>query len=215
MLPKVVIWGSSGHAMVIADIISLQGKFKIAGFLDDVNKDRWGASFLCSKIIGGKEVLDDLNNMNIRHIIFGFGNCEKRLELTALIQKKGLNLITAIHPSATIAKDVKIGNGTVIAAGVVINPGSVIGENVIINTAASVDHGCFISNGVHISPGTHLGGGVTIGEGTWVGIGSILKDRISIGEHSMIGAGSVVLKNIPQYSIAYGVPAKIVSDVKK
>jgi acetyltransferase EpsM len=214
MLPRVVIWGSSGHAMVVADIITLQGQFEIAGFLDDVNKDRWGTPFLCSEIIGGKEVLNGLNKMNIQNIIFGFGNCEKRLELNSLVQKMGLNLITAIHPSATVAKDVIVGKGTVIAAGAVINPGSIIGENVIINTAASVDHECIINNGVHISPGTHLGGRVTIGEATWVGIGSVIKDHISIGEHSMIGAGSVVLDNIPPNSIAYGVPAKIVREVK-
>jgi acetyltransferase-like isoleucine patch superfamily enzyme len=37
---------------------------------------------------------------------------------------------------------------------------------------------------------------------------------ITIGEHSLIGAGSVVTKDIPPYSLAYGNPARVVGDVR-
>jgi acetyltransferase EpsM len=89
------------------------------------------------------------------------------------------------------------------------NPNSVIGENVIVNTSASVDHECVIEAGVHIRPGAHLGGRVKVGRGTWLGIGDVVKDRVEIGSHSIVGAGAVLLQNLPDGVVAYGVPATI------
>lgn len=52
-------------------------------------------------------------------------------------------------------------------------------------------------------------GEVSIGDGTWLGEGvSILG--CSIGKQCIIGANAVVVKNIPDYSIAVGVPAKVI-----
>ena len=55
-----------------------------------------------------------------------------------------------------------------------------------------------------------MAGGVHIGEGTHIGIGAIVIEGIKIGKWCKIGAGSVVLEDIPDYSTAVGVPAKII-----
>lgn len=49
---------------------------------------------------------------------------------------------------------------------------------------------------------------VTIGEGTWVGSAAVVM--ADVGRHSVIGAGSVVTKPIPEYSIAAGIPARVI-----
>lgn len=95
-------------------------------------------------------------------------------------------------------------------AGAVINPASRIGKNAVINTCASVDHECHIHDGVHIGPGARLGGKTVVGKGAWIGINATIRDKISIGAGSIIGAGSVVLEDIPESVMAFGVPAKIV-----
>lgn len=51
---------------------------------------------------------------------------------------------------------------------------------------------------------------VTINDGAHIGIGAILMPGITIGEGSVIGAGAVVTKDIPPYSVAIGVPAKVI-----
>ncbi len=210
---KLVIWGASGHAIVVADIVRLQGKYQLVGFLDDINPDRHHTKFCGSTILGGAEQLDTLPAMGVEHLIFGFGNCEARLKLAEVVHKKGFVLASAIHPSAIIAGDVNLGAGILIAAGTVINPRTCIGENVIINTSASIDHECVIEDGVHICPGVHLAGHVTVGRGAWVGIGTTVIDHVTIGAGSLIGAGSVVLDDIPQGVVAYGVPAKVIRAV--
>lgn len=51
---------------------------------------------------------------------------------------------------------------------------------------------------------------VIIKDGAHIGIGAIIMPGATIGEGSVIGAGSVVTKDIPAYSLAVGVPAKVI-----
>ena len=53
-------------------------------------------------------------------------------------------------------------------------------------------------------------GKVTIGEDCWLGTNAILLPGVTIGRGAVIGAGAVVTKDIPDYGIALGVPAKVV-----
>ncbi len=56
--------------------------------------------------------------------------------------------------------------------------------------------------------------GITVEEDCWLGSGVRVLDGVTIGRGSIIGAGAVVTKDIPPYSIAVGVPAKVVSQRK-
>ncbi len=213
MKPKLAIWGASGHAAVVADVVRSQGEYEVAGFIDDANPGRAGAEFCGAPILGGGERLDDLRRAGVEHLIFGFGNCEARLRLSESARRRGFAIATAVHPRAVVAPDVSVGPGTVVVAGVVINPGAQIGTDVIVNTSASVDHDCVIGDGVHISPGARLAGGVRVGRGSWVGIGATVIDGVRIGAGTTVGAGAVVLADVPDGVVAYGIPARVVSKV--
>lgn len=209
MRRRIVIWGASGHAMVVADIIRLLATYEIVGFLDDVEPERQNTKFQGIPILGGREQLDKLRDSGVEFLIVGIGDCAARLELADIARGKGFSLATAIHPRAIIADDVEVGAGTMVAAGAVINPGSSIGSNVIINTCASVDHECLIADGAHVGPGVNLGGNVTVGSGSWIGIGAKVRDGIVIGARAIVGAGAVVLHDVPDETVAFGVPAKV------
>lgn len=205
-----MIWGASGHALVVADIVRLRGECRIVGFLDGVNPDRAGAEFCGATILGGEESLESLSQSGVRETILAFGNCEARLRCSEIARDHGFSLYTAVHPQAVVASDVELGAGTVVVAGAVINPACVIGGNVIINTCASVDHECIIEDGVHICPGAHLAGRVTVERGAWIGVGATVSDRVHIGAGSLIGAGSVVIRDVPPGVVVYGVPARVI-----
>jgi acetyltransferase-like isoleucine patch superfamily enzyme len=51
---------------------------------------------------------------------------------------------------------------------------------------------------------------IVIKDGAHIGIGSIIMPGVTIGKGSVIGAGSVVTRDVPDYSLALGVPAKVV-----
>jgi len=207
-MKKVIIWGASGHARVVVDILREAGGTQVIGFLDDTNPARWGMPFCDGQILGGKETLTKLND--VRHGLVAVGDCSARLRLAQEFRAAGFDLVIAIHPNALVAGDVRIGSGTVIAAGAVVCAGATVGENVILNTSSSIDHDCVVEDGVHICPGVHLGGRVRVGFGAWIGIGSTIIDKVEIGRHTVVGAGSLVLKSLPEGVVAYGIPARVV-----
>lgn len=208
-MPKLVIWGASGHAKVVADIVRMQRDHEIVGFLDDREPTAAGREFFGSRVLGGRDRLAALREEGVSHLIFGFGDGAARLRLTPLVRDLGYALATAIHPRAVVAGDVVVGAGSVIAPGAVVGPATTIGDNVIVNTLAGVDHDCVVGDGAHLCPGSRVGGWVVVQEGAWVGIGATVRDRVKIGKGTVIGAGSVVLQDLPDGVVAYGVPAKI------
>jgi|ADurb_Gel_01_Slu_FD_contig_81_291860_length_2515_multi_2_in_0_out_0_3 acetyltransferase-like isoleucine patch superfamily enzyme len=54
---------------------------------------------------------------------------------------------------------------------------------------------------------------ITIKEGAHIGIGSIIMPGVTIGRGAIIGAGSVVTKDVPDYCVAVGVPAKVIRTI--
>ena len=56
--------------------------------------------------------------------------------------------------------------------------------------------------------------GIFIGSDVWLGVGVRVIDGVRIGNGSVIGAGTVVTESIPDYSIAVGVPARVVKNRK-
>lgn len=54
--------------------------------------------------------------------------------------------------------------------------------------------------------------GIKIGKNVWLGAKSVIMDGCSIGDNSIIGVGAVVTKDIPEYSVAVGMPAKVIRD---
>lgn len=54
---------------------------------------------------------------------------------------------------------------------------------------------------------------MTIGDDCWLGAGTNVLPGVTIGNGCTIGAGSLVTKDIPPFSVAYGVPARVVEEV--
>jgi UDP-N-acetylbacillosamine N-acetyltransferase len=208
---RLVIWGASGHALVATDIVRLGKQYEIVGYLDDIDQERWDRPFCGNLVRGGRDQLSSLTREGVGYLFIAIGDCEARVDLAGVARAHGLKLATLIHPSAVLAQDLQVGAGSLIAAGAVLGPGVRLGENVIVNTSATVDHECVLGEGVHISPGAHLGGRVEIKPTTWVGLGSNVRDKVVVGSHSIVGAGSLVLEDLPDWVIAYGVPARVVS----
>ncbi len=154
-----ILFGASGHAKVIADILLNQG-VKVDFIVDDNPK---------LNDIFAIPVKQNNNQISNEKCVISIGNNAIRKKIS---ENYDFEYQTAIHSKATISEFSKIGEGTVIMANAVINPDATIGKHCIINTSAVVEHDCKINDFVHISPNVSLAGNVEIGEGTHIGIGS-------------------------------------------
>ena len=132
---NIVIIGSSGHAKVVIDIVRQEGGFNIVGLLDRFRN--LGEETLGYPIIGTEEDLPHLvNSHSLKGVIIAIGDNFIRSKVAERIKEicPDLLFIPAIHPSARIATEVSIGEGTIVMAGVSINPCSSIGRFCILNT---------------------------------------------------------------------------------
>lgn len=118
-----------------------------------------------------------------------------------------INLINGFK-NLTIEDDVHIGPGTMIdlTDRVTIKAKSTISPQVLILTHsdAGEDHKSEICK---IYP--RKAEEVVIGQSVWIGAGSIIQAGVEIGDRVAVGTGSVVTKDIPCDSLAYGVPAGV------
>lgn len=107
---------------------------------------------------------------------------------------------------------VQIGSKTIIGIGnVIIGPVS-IGNNVMLAqniVVSGLNHGYEdVSLPPSIQPVSTSQ--ITIADDVWIGANSVVTAGVSIGKHAIIGGGSVVTKNIPDYSVAVGNPARVI-----
>lgn len=54
---------------------------------------------------------------------------------------------------------------------------------------------------------------VSIGDGSYIGINSVIVGNVKIGKHCVIGANSVVTKDVPDYCVAVGCPARVIKEL--
>lgn len=203
-LPKnLCLIGYSGHAFVVAEALNLSG---LEGFFYSDLKEKSLNPY--SLLYAGFEGSVDFKWENFSHFALGLGDNKVRLDLSKKIIDLGKELLTVIHPTASIARNATVEKGSFIARNASINPLAKIGAASIVNTSAVVEHECNIGEGVHIAPGAILAGNVQVGKGAFIGANSVVRQGIKIGENAIVGAGSVVVRNIPSNKTYYGNPAK-------
>jgi acetyltransferase-like isoleucine patch superfamily enzyme len=164
----------------------------------------------------------NLRNASLIH--FGKGVTVERGAILDGLMSKGM----------VLGDNVKIGAYSILAGAPISNLGEgiSIGANSAVDAYSFVGSSGFISIGENVIMGQHVGfhpenhdfdrtdipiraqgttrQGITIEDDVWVGSNAIFLDGSRVGRGSVIGAGSVVRGNIPPYSIAVGVPAKVI-----
>ena len=206
MKEKIFIFGASGHAKVVIDVIEKQGLYEVAYLVDD-DPELKGTNFFGYQVIGGKADLLAIPDEKIKCIV-AIGSNTARCKVSAWLFKNDFEKVAVVHPSACISRGVQIGTGTVVMAGVCINADTVVGEDVIVNTRTSIDHDCRIADGVHIAPGSTLCGTVTVGAGTFICAGAIIIPNLTIGKNVTVGSGSTVIRDVASGVTVVGSPAK-------
>lgn len=112
------------------------------------------------------------------------------------------------NPVVTIGDRCLIGRGSGIVGHFSIEIGDDVwtGHNVYITDQ---NHG-YEDVSLPISKQSQPERAVKIGSGSWLGYGSVVLPGVTIGEHCVIGANSVVTRDVPSYSVAVGVPARVI-----
>jgi sugar O-acyltransferase (sialic acid O-acetyltransferase NeuD family) len=208
---KFVLWGASGHAKVLADLIRKRGGAVIALFDNDPNIRTClpGVPIFYGEAgfynwLGQQQSVDDI----AAAIAIGGHRGNDRVLMASRFEAAGISLPALIHPDATVSPSARLGKGSQILARAVVAAEATLGDVCIVNNTANVDHECQLGNGVHIAPGAVLCGCVTIENNVFVGAGAVILPHLHISEAALIGAGSVVTKNISAGDVVAFNPAR-------
>ncbi|MBO9312356.1 MAG: acyltransferase [Chloroflexus sp.] len=116
------------------------------------------------------------------------------------------------HSHITIGRRSLIGESCILRG----QGGITIGDDVYLGTLVqilAVNH-VFYDTTRPISMQGITAQGISIGDGSWIGSGAIILDGVRIGRNVVVGAGAVVTKDIPDYCIAVGNPARVIRNLR-
>lgn len=138
---------------------------------------------------------------------------------------------TRIWHQAQVRERARIGQECIIGKGAYVDFDVVIGHRCKLQNGVYVYHGATLEDGVFLGPGVMLLNDKNprainpdgtlksdadwevsptyIGQGTGIGGGAIILPGVRVGKWAIVGAGSVVTRDIPDYGLAYGNPARL------
>lgn len=155
-----------------------------------------------------------------------------------LLETVELDPTCFISPDARIfaepGRTVRVGPGASIAAEAFVHGPVILGAHVSVNPRATLDGGkggIVIGEGTRIATGAALyafdhqvdpdrpirdqpvrSRGITIGRDVWIGANAGITDGVRIGDGAVIGMGAVVTRDVPDFAIVGGVPARVIGD---
>jgi len=195
-MDEIILIGAGGHAKACLDVIELEGRYKIAGVVDN-NKSNSFKLFGYS-IIGTDDDLPQLRE-KYENVLISVGQIQSslvRTNLFKLLLDLNYQLPVIVSPRAYVSSKSKIDMGTIVMHDAIINANAQIGKNCIINNKALIEHDASIGDHCHIATRATINGSVEIGSECFIGSGVVTNQSISIGKKCVIGSGAVIKKNI-------------------
>jgi len=129
-----------------------------------------------------------------------------------------------------LGKSLQLGERCFVAANAYVTDDVTLGDHCTINPFAAVRGKIRGGHGIRIGAHASLIGfqhgyarvdipvyqqpthsiGITLGDDVWIGSNTVILDGIHVGSHTIVAAGAVVTKNVPDYAIVGGNPAKVI-----
>jgi acetyltransferase-like isoleucine patch superfamily enzyme len=115
-----------------------------------------------------------------------------------------------VHGPVQLGSDVSVNPYVTLDGG---QRGITIGAGTRIATRASLfafDHGLDPARSIREQPVHSLG--IAIGSDVWIGAGATITDGVEVSSHAVVGAGAVVTRDVAEFAIVAGVPARVIGD---
>jgi sugar O-acyltransferase (sialic acid O-acetyltransferase NeuD family) len=192
MKPRLILIGGGGHCASCIDVIEWEGKFEIAGIVDNNIAER---TLLGYSMLGGDDFLMQLR-ASCDYALVTIGQIKSpsvRIRLYDYAKSLGFQFPTVISPRAYISRHATIGEGSIIMHDALINSRAVIGNNCIINSKALVEHDAQVEDHCHISTAATINGGCIVRKGTFVGSNAVTKECVQTRENDFIKAGALFM----------------------
>jgi acetyltransferase EpsM len=200
-------------AQVIRDLARAGEDIDLVGFLNDRLAKR---ELVCGAPVLGalrdwRELPEDLSFVPALHKV---GEMHKRAELIAGLGVPEQRWATVVHPSACVADDAVIGYGSFVASYVTVQPGVRLGRFVSVRAGANLGHDAVVEDFGYVGPNATLSGRARLAEGAHLAPNAAVLDKVVVGRYAVVGLGAAVMKNVEEFAVYVGNPARKLRSLK-
>ncbi|MFD2562438.1 NeuD/PglB/VioB family sugar acetyltransferase [Aquimarina rubra] len=209
-MKNAVIIGAGTQGQVYASYLKEAG-VNIIGFIDD-NPDLIGKDVINIPVIGMyKDLFLEEFKDKIQDVYCPIGVNAVRVSYLSTLKKEGYGIPGFLHHTVSIAPDVTIGEAVYMLAGNIVMPHTTIGNYIMINMDSTIAHHVTLEDGVFMSSGVNIGALINVRKNAYIGMGVTAMTGIKeIGKETLIGAGTVIIKDVPEYTTVVGNPARVI-----
>lgn len=215
MKKRLLIVGGKGSGEItislFEDINQVTGEWIIEGFLTDIKAK---GEFLGKyQVVGSTNEIKDYVDKG--YYISYTLHCTTKNKFERVQKFKALNIpleahANGIHPLAYVSPSTKIGHGIIACPFAATSFAPEIGNFVHLYPQSYVAHNSIVNDFCMLTAHSTVGARVKVGEGVHLGLNSCIREDLTIGKYSIIGMGAVVTKNVGDFEIVAGNPAKVI-----
>jgi sugar O-acyltransferase (sialic acid O-acetyltransferase NeuD family) len=216
---RLVIVGGKGSGEIAMSIFEaanlITDEWAIEGYLADMSAP--GTMLGRYPILGGSDETPEYVRQGYYiHYALQF-NAKQKLDRVERFKAMDIPLeanATAIHPTVSLAPETTIGAGCVLCAFVASSFGASLGNFSHAYTGALMGHDCKTEEFVTLAAHSIVGARVLVREGAHVGLNSAIREDLIVGRYAIIGMGAVVIREVGDFDIVGGNPAKFLKKVE-
>lgn len=212
-MKEVIILGGMGNGTVIAHAITdahHRGAtdLVVAGFCND--RLPAGEQIEGFSVIGGLDAVPQLleDDYYFINTIYRIDGNPQRIALFENLNIPHQRLATFVHPAAYVAPEVVLHPGCVVLPNAAVSPGAELGRGCLIMVNATVGHNSKLHPYCHCAAQSCISSCVTLEKGVHVGLNATVGDGLHLGQFSTLAMGAVLTRNLPEYQIWAGNPAR-------
>ena len=210
-MKDIIIIGAGGFGretvQLIDDINSNILQWNLLGFVDDKKE-------IQGKEINGYQVLGGIDFLNYYeedvYIVSAIANCRTKKNIIEKLNNKNIRFANLIHPSAVVARDLKLGFDIIIQSNCVLTTNIRIGNHVGISPQCGLGHDCYIGDYCTLFWNVNIGGQVVVEEGCLLGTKTTIIQERRVGSWSIVGSNANIIRDIQDNCTAVGNPAEVI-----
>lgn len=205
----VVIIGAGGFAREIETLLPTflpDSPHRLKGFL---GKDQGVPSEndLSDRLLGDPE---RYTPESTDRFVLAIGNMDARRRTVEALLSKGANFLTLVHPTACVAPTATLEPGVLVYPFACVSNNAHLATAVKLNYYASVGHDTRLGKYCLLAPYATVNGFGVLADEVYLSTHSTVAPQVNVGYRSKISANTAAMKDVPENSLVFGVPGRVV-----